>query len=109
MTGILSLHEIVHDLRVRNTKVVILKLDFEKAYDSVNWEFLHQVLLAKGFDGTYVHRLMQLVTGGQTHVLVNGNISNYFAIIRGLRQEDLIPPCFSILLLTLFLVSSLGL
>ncbi|KAE8784461.1 hypothetical protein D1007_41894 [Hordeum vulgare] len=47
LDGILCLHEIVHDLKSCNAKAVILKLDFEKDYDSVNWPFLRQVLLAK--------------------------------------------------------------
>lgn len=63
LDGILSLHVIFHDLRVKNTKVIILKLDFEKAYDSVRCPFLHNVLLAKGFDGVYVYRLMLIVQG----------------------------------------------
>lgn len=79
LDGILSLHEIVHDLKVRKTKALILKLDFEKVYDSVSWDFLRKVLLAKGFDGAYVHRLMQFVSGGHTAVAINGNVSNYFA------------------------------
>lgn len=89
---ILSLHEIVHDLRVRKTKTVILKLDFEKAYDSVSWDFLCKVSLAKGFDGAYVHCLMQFVTGGHTVVAINGIISKYFANGRGLWQGDPISP-----------------
>lgn len=36
LDGIICLHEIVHDLKSRNSKVFILKLDFEKAYDSVS-------------------------------------------------------------------------
>ena len=88
LDGILSLHEIVHDLHARRAKAIILKLDFEKAYDSVSWPFLKQVLLAKGFDGAYVHRVMQLVSGGHTAVLVNGFISNFFANGRGLCQGD---------------------
>jgi hypothetical protein len=28
----------------------LLKIDFEKAYDKVNWSFLHQTLRMKGFD-----------------------------------------------------------
>ena len=72
LDGVLCLHEIVHDLWIQGSKVVVLKLDFEKAYDPVSWNFLRQVLLAKGFDGAVVHRLMQLVTGGHTAVRVNG-------------------------------------
>jgi hypothetical protein len=36
MEGVLSLHEVVHELRAKKLGGVILKLDFEKAYDKVN-------------------------------------------------------------------------
>jgi hypothetical protein len=48
------------------------------------------VFLAKGFDGEYVHRLMQLVAGGLTAVLVNGVMGPFFKNGRSLRQGDLI-------------------
>ena len=78
----------MHDLKIRKSKAVILKLYFEKAYYSVSWPFLRRVLLAKEFDGSFVHRIMQLVSGGHTTISVNGQVSKYFANGRGLRQGD---------------------
>lgn len=58
LDGILCLHEVVHDLRFRGSKDIILKLDFEKVDDPVSWPFFCDVLLAKSFEGAYVHSLM---------------------------------------------------
>jgi hypothetical protein len=56
--GPLALHEIIHELKTKKLQVVLLKLDFKKAYDRVNWSFLWEALLRKGFDPGYVHRIM---------------------------------------------------
>jgi hypothetical protein len=42
--GPLVLHEIIHELKTKKMSVVLLKLDFEKAYDRVSWQFLIEVL-----------------------------------------------------------------
>lgn len=49
LDGIVILHETLHELRVRKQKGVIMKLDFEKAYDKVQWSFLMEVMQKKGF------------------------------------------------------------
>jgi hypothetical protein len=90
--GPLALHEIIHELKVKKTEAVLLKLDFEKAYDRVNWQFLREVLIRKGFDAAYVHRMMQLVSGGQTAIAINGEVGPYFRNKRGVRQGDPISP-----------------
>jgi hypothetical protein len=90
--GALALHEIAHELRVKKTRAMILKLDFEKAYDRVSWSFLRDVLVRKGFESGVVHHLMQLVTGGQTAISINGEIGPYFRNKRGVRQGDPISP-----------------
>jgi hypothetical protein len=40
MNNVLALHRILHETKKRNKCGVVLKLDFEKAYDKVDWEFL---------------------------------------------------------------------
>lgn len=39
MDGILALHEILHHTHIKKRTGIVLKLDFEKAYDKVNWDF----------------------------------------------------------------------
>jgi hypothetical protein len=78
LDGALSLHEIIHELRHTKSKAVLLKLDFEKAYDKVNWKFLQEVLIRKGFESAFIHRIMQLVTSGQTVISINGTVGPYF-------------------------------
>jgi hypothetical protein len=41
MDGVVSLNEILHEVKKKKQSGVILKIDFEKSYDKVNWQFLH--------------------------------------------------------------------
>ena len=47
--GIICLHEIVHDTKIGKAEGIILKLDFEKAYDKISWDFLFNCLEGRGF------------------------------------------------------------
>jgi hypothetical protein len=49
LDGVVTLHETVHELHSKKLNGVILKLDFEKAYDKVKWFFLEQTLRMKCF------------------------------------------------------------
>jgi hypothetical protein len=40
MEGVVLLHEMIHELHKRRQDGVILKLDFEKAYDKLKWPFI---------------------------------------------------------------------
>jgi hypothetical protein len=49
MNGVLPLHEILHETKKQRKTGVVLKLDFEKAYDKVHWGFLLRCLEIRGF------------------------------------------------------------
>lgn len=99
----MALQEIVNSLKRSRQPAILLKLDFEKAYDRVNWEFLRQVLLDRGFSSVLVHCMMQLVSRGQTAIAVNGEVGNFFRNKRGLCQGDPASP-----LLFNFVADALG-
>jgi hypothetical protein len=92
LDGALALHEILNEMHVSHQPAIILKLDFEKAYDQMNWAFLRTVLTRKGFESGNIHRLMNLVSGGQTAICINGEVGPFFRNKRGVRQGDPISP-----------------
>jgi len=75
----------LHELRVSKKNSLILKLDFEKAYDRVWWSFLEQVIRGRGFPEAWISWVMKTVKDGKVCVNVNGERSPYFKTFRGLR------------------------
>jgi hypothetical protein len=69
---VVVLHETIHELKTKRKKGLILRLDFEKAYDKVNWAFLQHVLRLKGFPMKWCQWVEKIVTGGSVCVKVVG-------------------------------------
>jgi hypothetical protein len=49
LESVVTAHEIIHDVHKNKMEGLILKLDYEKAYDKVNIEFLKKMLKQSGF------------------------------------------------------------
>jgi hypothetical protein len=47
MNGVMALHEILHETKRRREVGVLLKIDFEKAYNKVHWGFLVKCFKAR--------------------------------------------------------------
>ena len=64
----------------------LMLLDFEKAFDTVDWGYIEQVLIRLGF-GPYFRRCVRaLYFEPRAQVRVNGTLSAPFYIQRGTRQ-----------------------
>lgn len=64
----------------------MLLLDFEKAYDRVNWTFLNQAMTKMGFHATWIKQVMSLNVNATASVIVNGKQSKPFRLQRSVRQ-----------------------
>ena len=85
MDGIMSLHEILHYTHIRKKVGIVIKLDFEKAYDKVNWEFLLQSLENRGFGTTWCGWMKKILHNGTVSVKLNNTSGPYFQSHKGVR------------------------
>jgi hypothetical protein len=64
LEGVLLLHETIHELHHKKLDGVLLKIDFEKAYDKVNWSFLQQAMSMKSFHPKWCQWIHEFVSRG---------------------------------------------
>ena len=88
--NIVVVQEAVHSMKKKQGRKgwMLLKLDLEKAYDRLRWDFLEDTLRAAGLFENWVKRIMECVFGPSMCILWNGEKSEPFKPSRGLRQGD---------------------
>lgn len=75
----------------------MLKVDFEKAYDSVSWNYLRTVMVKMGFNDKWMKWMEARVFTSHMSVLVNGSATKDFMTQKGLRQGDSLSPFLFVL------------
>ncbi|GKV53518.1 hypothetical protein SLEP1_g60039, partial [Rubroshorea leprosula] len=90
--GIITTNELIHETKKRRRPTLIFKADFEKAYDSVNWEFLDVMLDKLGFCLLWRTWIQECLASASVSILVNGSPTEEFQMTKGLRQGDPLAP-----------------
>lgn len=85
--NIILAQEVMHTIHThkRGGGLVAIKIDLEKAYDRVSWDFLRATLHDFGFPPSTVALIMWGVQSSSISVLWNGGKLESFAPQRGLR------------------------
>ena len=71
---------------------LLMQIDFQKAFDSVSWDFLYIVLEKFGFDDKFIKWIRLFNKDIKAYVTQCGFLSNPIPIERGCRQGDPISP-----------------
>lgn len=63
----------------------LMKIDLKKAYDSVSWQFIEEMMVALQFSCTFIRCVMECISTPSYSLLINGSLCGFFKGEKGLR------------------------
>ena len=78
MDGVLVANEVLEDVKRRKSSCVFFKVDYEKAYESVYWDFVYYMMERLGFCGKWVGWIKTCLESASISLLVNGSPTQEF-------------------------------
>ncbi|XP_071735007.1 uncharacterized protein [Rutidosis leptorrhynchoides] len=92
LDGALVANEVVEDLKRNKKHGLIFKVDFEKAFDSLNLDYLLEVMKCMGFGTKWCKWISSCLKSATISILINGSPTSEFNLKRGVRQGDPLSP-----------------
>lgn len=86
------MYDILHITDTLNIPGLLLMVHFEKAFDSVSWDFILQVLNFFNFGESLKQWVRVFYNDISSSVIQNGFLSDFFQVERGCRQGDPLSP-----------------
>jgi hypothetical protein len=84
--------EYLHICHLSKRPIIILKIDFEKAFDKVDYNAVISMLRARGFGQKWIKLVSNILHSASTSVLLNGVPGKKIICKRGVRQGDPLSP-----------------
>ena len=102
--NIVIVQEVLHTMKRKQSGkgYMTIKIDFEKAYDRLKWDFIRNTLEEMNFPIRMVEVIMECITSPTMRVLWNGEPSEVFQPSRGIRQGDPLSPYLFVLCMERF-------
>ena len=97
LDGVLIANESLRWLKNKKIHGTLIKLDFQKAYDSVNLSFLELIMEKLGFGRKWIRWIINCVCTASMSIILNGSPLKPFKMEKGLRQGDPLSPYLFIL------------
>ena len=92
--NILLCQELVHHYNRQSSKErrCTIKVDLMKAYDTVNWELIFEVMQRFGYPREIINWIKVCISTPKFSIAINGESCGFFGSSRGLRQGDPLSP-----------------
>ena len=91
------LHDVVYYCTSFDVPIAVLSLDQEKAFDRVDWDFMRSTLSTMGFGPSFISWVNLFYNRVQSAVNVNGYLSPFFCLTRGVHQGCPLSPLLYVL------------
>ena len=78
---------------------VLMSLDIEKAFDTIDWSFMRRTLINFGFPPYFMQWIKTIQTEVELRIANNGHLSSPFKVFKGVAQGDSLSPYLFILMI----------
>ena len=95
--NLFTIRDLLEYVERENLPLALLSLDQEKAFDRVDWGFLHRVLETFNFGPDFMNWVKLFYTDIESAVVINGWTSSFFRPSRDVRQGCPLSPLLYVL------------